>query len=587
MTLKYKIFPLYGAALTVSIVTVFFSMLHVMKQNCLSQTKSTISELLSTTKEIVLDELKKNNDASILKRLETLKTKTSARITLIDPSGKVIFDSDANTEDMLRHNDRPEVISAIEKGFGDSYRFSTTLKKYFLYCAIPIQTENGETLVLRTSRSEDIIFACLNDHMGDMLFCCLLALAIGLLMILMISKKINAPLLDIRNQVANFAKGDFSRTIHPCGIHEIDRMSEHIDKMAVEMKESLQKTGKSHKEMNAILSSMREGVIAVDAEGRVILANRSARDLFNINDKNASDRRFFHELIRNTETQRLIEGILKTQNDLDDEIQVFGIKKTHLQIRGAPLLSPDRKTIGALVVFNDISKLKRLENMRRDFVANVSHEIRTPLTAIIGAVETLFENELKSKDRKKMLDILAKHSQRLNALVEDILSLSKIEQGADELDFKECQISELVEYAIDACKEKAESKAIKIESDCQCFEWRIDPGLFQQAIINLIDNAIKYSDSGGSIEVKVKKMDHGFTISISDTGCGISTEHIPRIFERFYRVDKSRSRDLGGTGLGLAIVKYVVNAHDGEVSVKSSLGKGSTFTIEIKDKNSQ
>jgi len=228
-----------------------------------------------------------------------------------------------------------------------------------------------------------------------------------------------------------------------------------------------------------------------------------------------------------------------------------------------------------------MSRMKKLEDMRKDFVANVSHEIRTPLTAIVGAVETMLENNLGGKERNRMLEILAKHSQRLNVLVEDILSLSKIEQGIDELDFTYSSAAQMVEGAVDACREKADEKNITIKMDIEDFELNMDQGLFQQAVINLIDNAVKYSGKGEVVRVKTRKSDESFDISVSDDGCGIPQEHIPRIFERFYRVDKARSRELGGTGLGLSIVKYVVSAHGGEVIVDSTPGKGSTFTIRI------
>ncbi len=581
MTLKYRIFPLYSISLLVAVLAIFLPSWHMMKQSRLDQARRDLADILSATKQGIAADAERRDTESIARKLEILAKSISARITLIEEDGDVVFDSDANPAEMLRHNDRPEIIASVEKGHGESYRFSTTLKKHFLYSATRMTTTSGQNLFLRISQSEDVIFKGMGDSVQNLLVCCVIAFIAGFLINMLVSAKINTPLSEIRELAANFANGKFSRTIHPCGIHEIDTISSQIDKMAVEFKESMEKEKKGGRELNAILSSMKEGVIAVDADGRLIQANTAAMRLFNIGEKGLAGRRFFQELIRNTDVQRLLEELLSNNSDIEREIEVFGTKKTHLQVRGTALLSPEGKAIGALVVFNDVSRMKKLEDMRKDFVANVSHEIRTPLTAIVGAVETLLENDLGGKERNRMLEILAKHSQRLNVLVEDILSLSKIEQGIDELDFTHSSVAQMVEGAVDACREKADEKDIEIKVDMEDFELNMDQGLFQQAVINLIDNAVKYSDEGEEIRIKVKKTKDGCDISVSDDGCGIPQEHIPRIFERFYRVDKARSRELGGTGLGLSIVKYVVSAHGGEVIVDSAPDKGSTFTVRI------
>ncbi len=581
MTLKYRIFPLYSISLLVAVLAIFLPSWHMMKQSRLDQARRDLTDILSATKQGIAADAEKRDTESIARKLEILAKSVSARITLIEDDGDVVFDSDANPAEMLRHNDRPEIIGALEKGHGESYRFSTTLKKHFLYSATRMTTASGQNLFLRISQSEDVIFKGMEDSVQSLLAFCVIAFIAGFLINLLVSAKINTPLSEIRELAANFANGKFSRTIHPCGIHEIDTISSQIDKMAAEFKESMEKEKRGGRELNAILSSMKEGVIAVDADGRLIQANTAAMRLFNISEKGLADRRFFQELIRNTDVQRLLEELLSNNSDIEREIEVFGTKKTHLQVRGTALLSQEGKSIGALVVLNDMSRMKKLEDMRKDFVANVSHEIRTPLTAIVGAVETMLENNLGGKERNRMLEILAKHSQRLNVLVEDILSLSKIEQGIDELDFTYSSAAQMVEGAVDACREKADEKNITIKMDIEDFELNMDQGLFQQAVINLIDNAVKYSGKGEVVRVKTRKSDESFDISVSDDGCGIPQEHIPRIFERFYRVDKARSRELGGTGLGLSIVKYVVSAHGGEVIVDSTPGKGSTFTIRI------
>ncbi|HPN84058.1 MAG TPA: ATP-binding protein [Victivallales bacterium] len=581
MTLKYKIFPLYSISIVVAIAIVFFPSWQMLKKNRLDQAKNDLSEILSVTRDSILSDSDMKDTEAISLKLDTLAKSLSARVTLIKSDGTVVFDSDASPSEMLKHNDRPETIAAAEKGFGESYRFSTTLKKNFLYSAAKIATPSGDNLILRISQSDDIIFKGVETSVKWLFTFCITAFVAGGLIIMLISGKINSPLSEIRKQAANFAKGDFSKTIHSCGIHEIDLVSDEIDRMAVELKKSLQSERKSLSELDTILSSMKESVVAIDAEGRIIKANKAAMSLFNIGTKGLSEKKFFYELIRNTETQNLLAELLENKSDIEREIEILCSKKTYLQARGNALVNADGKVVGALAVFNDVTKMKRLENMRKDFVSNVSHEIRTPLTAIIGAVETLLENDLKHKERDKMFAILSRHAQRLNTLVEDILSLSRIEQGSDELDLNPCSVSDVIEQAVDTCREKAENNKVKIEMDLQDFDWDMDPGLFQQALTNLIDNAIKFSDKGNKVRIKSVKNEKGLEISVSDEGCGMSPDHLPRIFERFYRVDKARSRELGGTGLGLAIVKHIINAHGGEVKAESSIGAGSTFTIKI------
>jgi len=347
MTLKYRIFPLYSISLLVAVLAIFLPSWHMMKQSRLDQARRDLTDILSATKQGIAADAEKRDTESIARKLEILAKSVSARITLIEDDGDVVFDSDANPAEMLRHNDRPEIIGALEKGHGESYRFSTTLKKHFLYSATRMTTASGQNLFLRISQSEDVIFKGMEDSVQSLLAFCVIAFIAGFLINLLVSAKINTPLSEIRELAANFANGKFSRTIHPCGIHEIDTISSQIDKMAAEFKESMEKEKRGGRELNAILSSMKEGVIAVDADGRLIQANTAAMRLFNISEKGLADRRFFQELIRNTDVQRLLEELLSNNSDIEREIEVFGTKKTHLQVRGTALLSQEGKSIGA------------------------------------------------------------------------------------------------------------------------------------------------------------------------------------------------------------------------------------------------
>lgn len=582
MKFRYKIFPFLSFAALFAVLMVFFQSWLMLRENRLEQAKNDIRHILLITKDNISQDINKNSLDEVSNKLKILSKTISARITFIDAKGNVIFDSDANPLEMLKHNDRPEIIEADKNQIGESYRYSTTIKKNHLYSAIKILNQNGDKFFLRISQNEDLIFKDLNRYLKSLLISCIFAFIAAVIINSLIVRKINNNLNEIKEQSANFAKLNFNHQIHFSGIYEIDMVADEINKMAAELKNSIEKSNKSNNELNIILSSMKEGVIATDENGKVILANKTAMDIFKINQTKLSEAHFYQELVRNSEIQNLINKILQDQQDAEAEIQMLEDKQRFLQARGTALVDPNKKSKGALIVLNDITQLKKLENMRKDFVANVSHEIRTPLTAILGAVEILLDNNLKEKKQKKILNILSKHSNRLNTLVEDVLTLSKIEQGIDKLEFINCSAEEIILSAIDACREKADEKKIQITAHIQDFYLNADKGLFEQALINLIDNAIKYSEEGKEVIIQTAQNKEFKEISVIDQGSGIPEKDLNRIFERFYRVDKARSRELGGTGLGLAIVKHIVNAHNAEISVQSKVNQGSTFSIKIR-----
>ena len=332
---------------------------------------------------------------------------------------------------------------------------------------------------------------------------------------------------------------------------------------------------------------MLEGVIAIDTEERIVSINQTAARLF---EKEPTDcqGKSIQEIIRSPALQQFIRAAISNTNPTEEDITVFQNEERVIGVKGSPIFDANQDQIGTLVVFHDVTQLRRLENMRRDFVANVSHEIKTPLTAIKGFVETLQQGKVEKKQEKeRFLGIIQKHVDRLDAIIEDLLALSRIEQEDDkkEIQFQSVKIADVFQAAIQLCQPKAEKQNIHINLDCEKDTTALlDPALIEQAVVNLLDNAIKFSEPGSTIHVKSHHQGNEMILSVQDQGIGIAQKHLPRLFERFYRVDKARSRSMGGTGLGLAIVKHIAQAHGGHLTVDSKLGEGSHFSIHIPQK---
>ena len=335
-------------------------------------------------------------------------------------------------------------------------------------------------------------------------------------------------------------------------------------------------------EQEAVLAGMAEGVLAIDADRRVISLNRSAGHLLGVGPAEIMGRAL-HEIVRNPELLRFVDQLLSTKKPLEQDIIFRQTDERVLQVRGTLLANTQGLGFGAVFVLNDVSRLRRLENMRRDFAANVSHELKTPITSIKGFIETVLDGATP-EDTERFLRIVARQADRLDAIIDDLLSLSRIEKEAEASDIvlATTRLKEIVYGAAHDCLLKADERGVKFDIQCpDDAQARVNALLLQQAVRNLLENAVKYSDSGGFVVVSVEALPDEVRIAVIDRGCGIAPEHHARLFERFYRVDKARSRKLGGTGLGLAIVKHIVLAHRGRVTVESALGKGSKFTIHL------
>jgi two-component system, OmpR family, phosphate regulon sensor histidine kinase PhoR len=578
------LFPSYLLITLISLVAVTWFASSSIRNFFLDQTAS---DLLARAR------LLENQMSQFLGPLETsvvdaickeIGVSSVTRITVILPSGVVIGDSNENPTIMDNHASRPEVITARKGGVGKSIRFSMTLQKRMMYVAIPLKDKNKIVAVIRaalpvTAIDQELKTIQIKIMLGG-LFIALLAAVISLF----VSRRIIRPIENLKLGADFFARGDLSHRMSGTGLIEIDSLVETLNQMARQLEDRINTIVRQKNELTAVLSSMTEGVIAVDMDERIISINKAASRIFENLPENLLNRSI-QEAIRIPDLQKFINKALSSKENIEEDITLYQGGERILYVHNTPLEEADGRQSGILVVLNDVTHLRKLENMRKDFAANVSHEIKTPLTAIKGFVETLRTGDgVDPKETDRFLAIIEKHVNRLAAIIEDLMKLSKIEKQDEksEIHLEESSIKKTILSAIQICREKADAKHIIIDLLCpeDMSAW-IDPRLMVQALVNLLDNAINYSSEKSRIEISASLKDRELMVSVQDHGIGIPKIHLSRLFERFYRVDKARSRNLGGTGLGLAIVKHIAHAHDGHVSVKSTPGTGSTFSLHL------
>jgi len=421
----------------------------------------------------------------------------------------------------------------------------------------------------------------------------LLSSLFGLIMIIpltyFLARFLTRPILEVTQKAIQFVSSTFDREVQINPKDELGSLSRTISEMRTQLRNKIEDISKEKDYLQTILKGMMEGVLVIDGRGRIVMVNDALRNLLSLS-SDVVDKMPL-EIIRNSELEAAIRKALQDGENVALELNIAtsGGKTLEVNVVGIPpsseVVEEEGERIGgAVAVFHDITRLKELEKIRQDFVANVSHELRTPLTTIKGYAETLLEGAIKEDVAFQFVQVIKKHTDRLTKIVEDLLILSKIESKEFQLKMEVISIRDLIDDVIDFVKEPAEKKRISISRNeiPSSMSVEADRNYLEQVLINLLDNAIKYSPEGGMITISAIEKDPGeIQFSIKDNGIGIPKEDLPRIFERFYRVDKGRSQELGGTGLGLSIVKHLVQAHGGKVWVDSQLGKGSTFYFAL------
>lgn len=563
--MKKKLMIYMLATVVISLVLVTSLFIFIDNKEYENSVKSNLKE----NNQFIIDTLTSGNvkDADLFIQ-NSFKT-SGIRVTYIDRNGNVLTDSVADKESMSNHNNRKEVIDARENNTGYSIRYSNTIKKRMLYFA----TEFGDGYIIRSSMPMESLYSFENIYIKYFLAVVLVVFIIAILLCLRLTHNIVQPIKELQNTTYDISGGKLDKRVNISSKDEIGELGKTFNSMADKLQKTLMDLIDKQDKLEAILKSMESGVIAVDNNYKVIMINPYAEKIFGIS-KNIIGLNLL-DSIRDFE----FEDILKNSHEDFNEMKILWPKERILRIRKADIIT-EGKHIGTVAVIQDITDIRRLENMRSEFVANVSHELKTPLTSIKGFAETLKYVDDNEK-KEKFLDIINDEAERLTRLINDILTLSDIENNSD-IGHEEVSIKDCIEDICTLMKHAADVKNISLSSEIEKDTVLIgSEDKIKQMLLNLVDNAIKYSEPGGKVLVKEFIKDNQCIIWVKDTGIGIPENHIGRLFERFYRVDKARSREKGGTGLGLAIVKHIVLALKGTVEVESEPGKGSIFKINI------
>ena len=495
----------------------------------------------------------------------------SVRFTVVNKDGDVIFDNEASTLD--NHKDREEIIEAFSNGTGTSVRFSKTLSVDMVYYA----TKINEDIVVRSSVPINNINIFTLDTLKYYIAIVIIVFLLSLALAVKLVKIIVYPIKELEKVTAKIANGNLNKRAIIGNYDEIGLLAQTFNNMADQLEIKINDSLDKQNKLEAILESMESGVIALDNNEKIILSNPYSKKIFDLQGD------IIGKKISSCVIDYDIINFIREFPDINTkEIKLFHPVEREIRVKKAPIRSGSKNPIGIVITIQDITDIKRLENMRSEFVANVSHELKTPLTSIKGFSETLRYVD-DSETKNKFLNIIDKEAERLTNLINDILILSNIE-NLHKMENDNFSPEEVIENIIDIVRKQAEKKQINIEFINE-FNDKIvgSKDKFHQLALNLIENAIKYSNENGNVKIVIDSNNKYFIFKVIDDGIGIPENDIPRIFERFYRVDKSRSTK--GTGLGLAIVKHIVRLFNGDITVQSKLGVGSTFTVTIKINN--
>lgn len=553
-----------------------------MKEN---QLEDDAKILLQTTN---IEHLNLDQDAAeIQKTLDPLSDEIDARITVIDSQGDVVADTKKDPENLDNHMNRPEVADILEKGenVGISIRESDSLGYSMLYVAVPVKHQNKTDGVLRISISLESVDTAVAKLWGN------LALIFGIALIIIagisvfIARKITKPVREIIEVSTDLANHKYDSRIHGKVSGELQDLSISVNMLAESLETQMFEIKQNEQRLNAIVQNLVSGVMLINADKQVIMTNRT---MYQILGETEITGKPFYEVIKSFALSQLIDATFETKTMQQKEIILYFPREMILDASVSPILAEDGEITGIILLLHDITQIRHLENVRSEFVTNVSHELKTPVTALKGFAETLLDGAMYNEALlKKFLTIIKEESDRLHRLIMDILALSRIEQNPVTENVGTVDVDDVIDQSVRTIFELATEKNIQVSAP----EKTIPPVIIetnrdqlQQILINLLSNAINYTPVDGKVEVKLMERESEVIIEVTDNGIGIPAKDIDRVFERFYRVDKARSRHSGGTGLGLSIVKHLVENCGGRIEVESQEEVGSTFRVTLPKK---
>ncbi len=587
-TFFFRIFTSYVGLIASVFFLVYFFAQGAISHFYLAKLKTHLTQV-GQTLEPQVTQLHQTKDLDGLDRLvKQLGHKISIRLTVIEPSGKVIADSEKNPWEMENHGDRPEIREALKGKVQDasSTRFSTTMNEKMLYLALPIEINGEPQMVIRLSLFVSDIDILIRNLKWKFVAVLVVLFLLVLLFAWYFSSGITRPVRDIVAATREFASGNFNVKIFTQRKDELSEVAESFNKMVIDQSILFTEVNDSRAELHAIISSMKEGLLVVNSSGKVILCNDSFRAISPLDEPTDN---FYWEALRIPHFEELVKKAFLSEDsfyqdvDIDENSFLVGFNRMP-------------QCTKLVITFRDISDFKQLEQMKKDFIVNLTHELKTPLTAIKGFMETLEDEEEIQNNR--YVEIIKRHTERMNQIVSDMLILSELEDRKKDVVFEPFNISSMVTDILKIFQERVEAKGIKLAVDIQANLPPVKGEKFklEQMFINLVDNAVKYTDKGeirisinkeetrdgkDGKDISANKANKILNIQVSNTGLPIPSKSLSRLFERFYVVDKSRSRKLGGTGLGLSIVKHVVLLHNGDISVQSTRQKGTIFKIRL------
>jgi len=575
-----------GFALVILLTTASLSGLisqHV-KRESLEETRNSLLARAVLLRDLCRPIIELPSEGSIQNQIRHLGREIHTRLTVIAVNGEVLADSRHDPKQMDNHSSRPEIQIAAYQTVGVASRHSMTLGEEMMYLALPVKKDEEIVGYVRTSLPLSDIADRLAQINATIALSFGVAIVASLLMVFLLSRHFALPLASMSSVADSMASGDYSRRLPSDRNDEVGALAQAMNRMAQNCYDRMMTIESDRNKMLTILAGMIEGVVAVDLEQRVIHMNAVAERFLSI-DAGSSIGEAIESVTDVEEVCDVLSSTLQDRKEIQRAIKLkSGRGVFRIEILSSLLLSREKELTGAVVVMHDITDVYRLETVRRDFVANASHELKTPITAIRGLVETMIDDEnLEVDTRKRFLNKTRKQVMRLSILVSDLLTLSRLEAegGADEmgqLDLREIVLS-CMQVTLSAIEKTGVATSVDLPDEPVMIKG--DRELLIQIASNLIDNAVKYTPEGGDVTVSVTKNADHVVLEVRDTGIGIKPKHCDRVFERFYRVDKARSRELGGTGLGLSIVKHAALVHQGVVELDSTPGEGSTFRVRF------